>query len=131
MNKQELQTRMKNLAIRTARLCMILPINLVNKIYAGQLVRSSSSAAANYRAACRGKSKADFVHKLRVVEEELDETMFFYEMLAEFNLDSKSELRTLYKEADELLSIMVASINTTNKNIEKAKSVKKNPTSPI
>jgi len=131
MNKRELQKRMKNLAIQTARLCMLLPANFINKIYSGQLVRSSSSAAANYRAACRGKSKADFVHKSRVVEEELDETMFFYEMLAEFNPNSKSELRTLYKEADELLSIIVASINTTNKNIERAKSVKKNPKSPI
>jgi len=131
MNKQELQTRIKNLAIQTARLCILLPVNFINKIYTGQLVRSSSSAAANYRAACRGKSKADFVHKLRIVEEELDETMFFYEMLAEFNPNSKSELRTLYKEAEELLSIMIASINTTNKNIEMAKSVKKNPKSPI
>jgi len=131
MNKQELQKRIKNLAVQTARLCMNLSTNLINRIYTGQLVRCSSSAAANYRAACRGKSKADFVHKLRVVEEELDETMFFYEMLAEFNPASKSELRTLYKEADELLSIMVASINTTNKNIEKEKSAKKNPKSPI
>ena len=107
---------MKGLAVRTARLCMKLPPNIINKVYTGQTIRSSSSSASNYRAACRGKSKADFINKLKITEEELDETMFFYEMLAEFNPDFRDELRELYKEADELLSIIVASINTANKN---------------
>jgi four helix bundle protein len=116
MNKKDLKERLKQLAVKTARLCMRLLPNAVNKVYIGQLIRCSSSSAANYRAACRGKSKADFVNKLRIVEEELDETQFFYEMLAEFNEELKPELRELYKEADELLSIIVASINTVNKN---------------
>ena len=118
MDKNELKKRLKVLAINTAKLCLKLPINQANKVYTGQVIRSSSSSAANYRADCRGKSTPDFVNKLRIVEEELDETMFFYEMLAEFNEPFKKVLRELYKEANELLSIIVASINTTNKNID-------------
>lgn len=109
--------RLKALAVNTAKLCLKFPYNIVNKTYIGQIVRCSSSASANYRAACRGKSKADFVNKLRIAEEELDETMHFYELLAEFNEEHKKELRDLYIEANELLSIIVASINTTLKNM--------------
>ena len=133
--KDEIIKRLKSLAVNTARLCLKFPYNVVNKTYIGQIVRCSSSASANYRAACRGKSKADFIHKLRIVEEELDETMHFYELLAEFNDPYKSELRTLFIEANELLSIIVASINTTNKNMmaekENAITLKANPKLPI
>ena len=121
MEKKELQTRFKQLAVKTGHLSIRLSQNLINKIYIGQLIRCSSSSAANYRAACRGKSKADFINKLRIVEEELDETMFFYEMLAEFNAVFIKEFRELYKEADELLSIIVSSINTALKNIQNEK----------
>jgi four helix bundle protein len=119
MDKKELQKRFKKLAIETGRLCSRLPYNICNKVYVDQIVRSSSSSAANYRSACRGKSKQDFLNKLKTVEEELDETMFFYEMLAEFNPDSKKELRLLYIEANQLLSITVASINTAKSNLLK------------
>ena len=117
VDKFEIMKRLKSLAVNTAKLCLQLPYNIVNKTYIGQIVRCSSSASANYRAACRGKSKADFVNKLRIAEEELDETLHFYELLAEFNEEVKNELRDLYKEANELLAIIVASINTTLKNI--------------
>jgi four helix bundle protein len=116
MDKGELKNRLKQLAVKTAKLCLRLDKNVINKVYVGQLLRCSSSSAANYRAACRGKSKLDFINKLRIVEEELDETMFFYEMLAEFNKNEVIELRNLYVEADELLAIIVASINTAIKN---------------
>jgi four helix bundle protein len=119
MDKVDLKKRLKYIAVNTGKLCLKLPYNPVNKVYVDQVIRSSSSSAANYRAACRAKSKADFVNKLKIVEEELDETMFFYEMLSEFNEPFKKELRELYKEANELLSIIVASINTTNSNIIK------------
>ncbi len=121
VDKFEIMKRLKSLAVNTAKLCLKLPYNVVNKSYIGQIVRCSSSASANYRAACRGKSKADFVNKLRIAEEELDETMHFYELLAEFNEEVKNELRDLYKEANELLAIIVASINTTLKNIANEK----------
>jgi len=117
VDKFDVMKRLKVLAVNTGKLCISLPYNVINKTYIAQIVRCSSSASANYRAACRGKSKADFVNKLRIAEEELDETMHFYELLAEFNEASKKELRELYKEANELLSIIVASINTTLKNM--------------
>jgi four helix bundle protein len=119
MNKDDLKQRLKLLAIETARLCVSLPVNLVNRVYCEQVIRSSSSSAANYRSACRAKSRKDFINKLGTVEEELDETMFFYEMIAEFNESVKLKLRVLYKEADELLSIIIASINTAASNLQK------------
>ena len=77
MNKEDLKKRLKELAVRTTKLCIKLQANTINRGYIGQIVRCSSSSAANYRAACRGKSKADFINKLMIVEEELDETIFF------------------------------------------------------
>lgn len=115
--KDDIMKRLKAVAVKTGKLCLKLPHNTVNKTYIGQIIRCSSSASANYRAACRGKSKADFINKLRIAEEELDETMHYYELLAEFNEPFKQELRELYVEANELLSIIVASINTTLKNM--------------
>ena len=132
MDKKELQKRFKTLAVKTAKLCIRLPFNSANKVYVDQIIRSSASSAANYRSACRAKSKADFVNKLKIVEEELDETMFFYEMIAEFNSDVKKELREFFLEANELLSIIVASINTSNSNIIKENVGKiRNPKSKI
>jgi four helix bundle protein len=132
MDKQELQKRLKIFAVNTSRLCLRLSYNPVNKVYIDQLIRSSSSSSANYRSACRAKPKADFVNKLKIAEEELDETMFFIELLAEFNVESKNELRILFVEANELLTIIIASINTATSNIIKEKSQKiRNPKSKI
>ena len=132
MDKKELQKRLKSLAVKTGKLCIKLPFNPANKVYIDQIIRSSTSSAANYRSACRAKSKADFVNKLKIVEEELDETMFFYEMIAEFNSELKKELRELFIEANQLLSIIVASINTVNSNIIKDSAGKiRNPKSKI
>jgi len=116
MDKQIMQTRLKLHAVNTAKICQQIPYDIINRVYINQIIRCSSSSAANYRAACRGKSKADFINKLRIVEEELDETMFFFEMLAEFNVSKKPELKILYSEANELLSIIISSINTALKN---------------
>ena len=91
-----MQGRLKILAINTAKICQQIPYDIINRVYINQIIRCSSSSAANYRAACRGKSKADFINKLRIVEEELDETMFFFEMLAEFNEGKKEEIRILF-----------------------------------
>ena len=119
MDKTDLKDRPKQLAINTGKLCLKLPFNAANKVYIDQLVRSSSSSAANYFSAYRGKSKVDFINKLKTVEEELGETMFFFELLAAFNPSFKVELRKLYKEANKLLSIIVSSINTATRNIVK------------
>jgi len=73
---------------------------------------------ANYRAACRAKSTRDFIYKLQVVEEETDETMYFLELLAEFNEKYRSEMRLIYIESETVLKIIVASIKTSQKKLD-------------
>ena len=116
MTAEELKQRTKNYSIANAKLVLSLPINVVNKNYSDQLCRSASSTGANYRAACRAKSKNDFINKLKIVEEELDETLFFLELLVELNPELKERITPIYKEGNELLSIIVASINTMRTN---------------
>src|SRR3954452_14850141 len=118
MDKEEFKRRTKMFAINTAKFCKTLQYAPVIRSYIDQVVRSSSSVGSNYRAACRGKSKADFVNKMRIVEEEADE-LFFFELLAEFYPDRKDELRVLYIEGDEILSMTVQSINTASKGLKK------------
>ena len=77
MNAEEMKQRTKLFAINIARLTQKLPDTQINKIYNGQIIRSGSSVGANYRAVRRTKSKADFINKLKIVEEELDESFFF------------------------------------------------------
>ena len=86
------------------------------------MVRCPSSVGANYRAACRAKSTADFLNKLKIVEEELDESMFFLELLEEFNPSFKEVIQENWKEGNELLAIIVSSIITIRKNEQNRKS---------
>jgi four helix bundle protein len=116
MTKEELLLRTKNYAIANGRLVLSIPNNIVNRNYADQLNRSASSVGANYRAACRAKSKADFINKLKIVEEELDETLFFMGLLVELNAEMREKIVPIYKEGNELLSIIVAAINTSRGN---------------
>jgi four helix bundle protein len=116
MTKEELKQRTKNYSIANARLILSLPNNLINRNYSDQLNRSASSTGANYRAACRAKSKPDFINKLKIVEEELDETLFFLELLIELNPEFKEKIDMIYKEGNELLSIIVSSIKTLRGN---------------
>ncbi len=117
MTEKELKTRTKNVAISVARLCQRLPSGKVNNTYIDQVLRSSASMGANYRAACRAKSSRDFIYKLQVVEEETDETMYFLELLAEFNEKYKTDMRLIYKEAETILKIIVASVKTVQKKM--------------
>lgn len=105
-------SRTKQYSIANARLVLSIPFNIVNRNYCDQLARSASSTGANYRAACRAKSKADFINKLKIVEEELDESMFFLELLVDLNPELKEKITPIYREGNELLSIIVAAINT-------------------
>jgi four helix bundle protein len=82
------------------------------KAIRNQMVRCIPSCAANYRAACRAKSNADFINKLKIVEEELDESMFWFEFVVGLDSDLREHTIELYKEANELLSITIASIKT-------------------
>jgi four helix bundle protein len=121
MNSDILKARTKAYAISIGKLIIELPYNVLNKNYSNQLVKCSSSVGANYRAACRAKSTADFLNKLKIVEEELDETMFFLELLSEFNPDKAKIIQENLLEASELLAIIVASILTIRKNEQNRK----------
>ena len=115
MTSEELKLRFKHFAIEVAILISKMPKHIVNNAYCNQLIRCSSSTAANYRAACRGKSTADFINKLKIVEEEIDESIFFLELLQHFNPEIP-DFPGLIKESNELLAITVASIKTSRNN---------------
>lgn len=108
--KEELKRRTKNFAIENFRLCQTLSIELVD--FKRQLIRCSSSVGANYRAACRAKSTKDFTNKLKIVEEELDESLFFNEIIRELSPNISHKWNEIHKEDDQLLSILVKSITT-------------------
>lgn len=112
MNSEMLKARTKKFAVNIAKLCEDLPLRLSTVAYSKQLIRCSSSVGANYRAACRAKSLADFINKLKIVEEETDESVYFLELIEELDPPRKESLASLKKEGNELLSILVASINT-------------------
>jgi four helix bundle protein len=90
----------------------------VAQILGKQLLRCGTSVGANYRAVCRAKSKSDFINKLRIVEEECDESLFWMELLVDNELVNASRLNSLMKEADELLAIVVTSAKTARANRE-------------
>ena len=115
MSKQ-LKNRTKRFAIDCWKLCALLPKSREFDSYVRQLLRSSSSEAANYRAALRAKSDKDFIHKLKIVEEEADESMFWLELLMEINPHNKRAFLTMLNEGEEILKIMVSSIKTTRVN---------------
>ncbi|TXD70880.1 four helix bundle protein [Aequorivita lipolytica] len=115
--KEEIKKRMLRFAVDCGKLCMQFPISREYNAYCNQLIRCSSSVGANYTAACRGKSDKDFINKLKIVEEEADESMYFLEILKEMSEMHHTEIDRLHKEADELLSITIASINTVRKRL--------------
>ena len=112
MTREEMKARTKVYANRIVKLCSALPGNWIAQTLGKQLLRSGTSVGANYRAVCRAKSNADFINKLRIVEEECDESLFWMELLVENNLIKAARLRELMKEADEILAIVVASAKT-------------------
>ncbi|MDX1910955.1 MAG: four helix bundle protein [Saprospiraceae bacterium] len=108
---------MKDWAISVVIFTKILPPASEFTAIKNQLIRSAPSAAANYRAACRRKSGKDFLNKLKMVEEELDESMFWLEFIVGLDAKYRKEIVTIYKEADELTAIIVASIGTVRRKI--------------
>jgi four helix bundle protein len=118
MNESELVQRTKEFAKEIIGLCRILPNNREGRLIGDQLFRSGTSVAANYRAACRGRSKAEFVSKLAIVVEEADEAQFWLELIKEMNISHYPTVNELIKEADELVAIFVASIKTTKSNLK-------------
>jgi four helix bundle protein len=110
-----LKRRTKQFALRVIRLIEALPRTRTAQVVGDQLLRSATSVAANYRAACRARSQADFVHKLGIVEEEADESLFWLEMVVETDLMPAARVQELIQEADELTAIFVASRKTAKK----------------
>jgi four helix bundle protein len=110
--KEVIKIRTKKYAADCWNLCTKFPVSREYNAYCNQLIRCSSSVGANYRAACRAKSAADFINKLKIVEEETDESMCFLELLLDVSDKEHIEMKRLHAEGNELLSIVVASIKT-------------------
>jgi len=117
MTREQMKLRTKEYANRVVKLCAALPGNWVAQTVGKQLLRSGTSVGANYRAVCRAKSSSDFIHKLRIVEEECDESLFWMELLVDNNLVKPARLEPLMREANEILSIVVASAKTARTSI--------------
>ena len=112
MNSSELKQRAKNFGKRVIKLIESLPKNTTTSVVGRQLLRSATSVGANYRAVCRAKSRADFIAKLGMVEEECDESLYWLELLIETNQIKPVLVSELMKEGEEVLAIVVASAKT-------------------
>lgn len=121
MNADDLKKRLKVFALRIIKLTESLPNNITGKTLGNQIIRSGTSPGANYRAACLGKSGKDFLNKLKMVEEELDETLYWLELIVESGLLKANLLDDLIKENQELFKIIVSSITTMKKKINSKK----------
>jgi four helix bundle protein len=122
MKGDDLKIRTKKLALAVIKLAEQLPNNRVGWTFSDQIVRSATSVAANYRAACRAKSDKDFISKMETVIEEADETLFWLEMVDESNImGDKIQLALITKESNELLSIFVASVKTVKNRLDAIK----------
>jgi four helix bundle protein len=117
MTKNELKQRTKNFALRIIKLVDFLPKTTSGRAIGNQLIRSGTSVGANYRAACRGRSKADFIAKLGIVVEEVDESAFWLELIIEGELISQQLVEPLLKEANELTAIFASSLKSLKKII--------------
>jgi len=112
----ELKQRTKAFAIRIVNLFRALPRSPDAQTLGKQLLRSGTSVAANYRAVCRARSKAEFVAKIGVVVEEADETVFWLELLSETGIIRAQRAEDLLKEANELVAIFAASLRTSKQH---------------
>ena len=112
MNREEMKRRTKEFALRIIRLVEALPRSRTAEVIGRQLLRAATSVGANYRAACRARSNAEFIAKLGVVEEESDECLYWLELIVESGLVKRERVADLVQEADEITAIIVSSIQT-------------------
>jgi four helix bundle protein len=120
VDEQELKERTKQFSLRVMKLVAGLPNTVVGRAIGKQLVRAGTSVGANYRAACRSRSKAEFIAKLGIVEEEADESAFWMELIVEDGLMKRELVEDLHEEAQELTASMAASRITTFKRSQVA-----------
>jgi four helix bundle protein len=119
MNADEMKKRTKAFALRIIKMIDTLPKSRAADVIGRQLLRSGTSVGANYRAACRAKSSADFINKMGIVEEEADESVFWMELLVDSGVIGEQLLKGLLIEANEILAMTVASINTAKRGLKK------------
>ncbi len=112
MDEKTFKTRTKRLAVAIIKEVDKLPRSLAAEVLGKQLIRSGTSIGANYRAACRAKSGADMINKMKIVEEESDETEYWLELLVEAGIIPQSQIAKIYEETDEILAMTVSSIKT-------------------
>jgi len=113
MNSEELKVRTKQFALRVMKLVGALPRTIVGRAIGNQLVRCGTSVGADYRAACRSRSKAEFAAKLATVEEEADETCFWLELIVEGALLPEKRVAALLEEANALTAIFTSAVRTS------------------
>jgi four helix bundle protein len=123
MNESDLKKRTKQFGLRVIRLVESLPSAQTARTIGNQLLRSGMSVGANYRAACRGRSKADFIAKAGISLEEADECLYWMEMLQEAGIIPAEKLKDLMKEADELVAIFTTSIKTARAHLNQKSSI--------
>ena len=121
MKADDLKKRTKQFALRILKLVAALPNTVEGRAIAGQLVRAGTSVAANYRAACRGRSKAEFIAKLGTVEEEADESAFWMELIIEGGLLPSHKVESLLAEAVELRKIMAKSRISASRTLKQSR----------
>ena len=112
MNEPQMKNRTKQFALRVLKMADALPTNRSGNVIANQIVRCSTSVAANYRALCRAKSRADFINKTSIVEEEADESGFWLELVVDAGLMTAARVKPLLDEASEITAMLVASRKT-------------------
>ncbi len=112
MNRQDVQKRAFKMAIEVIKLTKLFPKSPESNVISYQIIKSSTSTAANYRASGRAKSTKDFIFKLEIVEEECDETLFWLEFSIEANLISQELVQPIKKETSEILAMIISSIKT-------------------
>ncbi len=117
-----MKRRTKAFALQVVRFTESLPRTRSTQVIARQLVRSGTAVGANYRAACRARSRADFISKLGIVGEEIDESLYWMELLVESSSVPREQLRGLMSEANEICAIVTSSIKSARTNVARAKS---------
>ena len=131
MNADDLKKRTKQFALRILKLVAALPNTVAGRAIGSQLVRAGTAVPANYRAACRGRSKAEFIAKLGTVEEEADESAFWMELIIEGELLKQQAVESLLAEANELTKIMARSRISASRALKQSKSATANRDSKV
>ena len=119
MDPEEFKARTKQVGLRVIKLINALPSSKAANVIGNQLLRSGTSVGANYRSACRARSKPDFISKASIAIEEADESLYWIEMLVEAEIMSENKLASLKKEIDEIVAILTASVKTARTSLNR------------